>query len=444
MKPELLQNKKVLVVGLGVTGWSVVRYLQANNIPFAVADEKAPSSDEAKALGDAVLYAQFDKTVFAAVDVIVLSPGVPRSHPALSTAIDNGVKVIGDIELFASAVTKPVIAVTGSNGKSTVVSWIAHILAQTEFNAVLCGNIGQPALDSISDVADVYVLELSSYQLESTESLAPLAASVLNISDDHMDRYNSLDHYAQTKRHIYNNCEYAIANRDDARTWPDSNDVSANEVTYFAIDTNAENDYRCIERDSEYLLVKGNTELLELSSSRLPGRHNRANALATVALLAPLGIEQHVLQSSINTFAGLPHRTELVAKIDHVLWYNDSKGTNIDACEKAIEAMPGPVILIAGGLGKGADFSALRDAVSKYVKALVLIGRDRQLIADALNDLASVRFCDSMNDAVQAANEIAVAGDAVLMSPACASFDMFDNFEQRGIRFCEAVQELAA
>ena len=444
MTPELLQSKEVLVVGLGVTGWSVVRYLQANHIAFAVADEKAQAGDETKALGDAPLYTQFDSAVFSAVDVIVLSPGVPRSHPALIAAINNGVKVIGDIELFASAVTSPVIAVTGSNGKSTVVSWIAHILAQTDINAVLCGNIGQPALDSISDACDVYVLELSSYQLESTESLAPLAASVLNISDDHMDRYDSIDHYAQVKRHIYNNCEHAVANRDDARTWPITRDASANEVSFFAIETNEAADYRCIERDSKCLLLKGDTELLALSSERLPGRHNRANALATIALLAPLNIEQHILQNSINSFAGLPHRTELIAKIKHVLWYNDSKGTNIDACEKAIEAMPGPVVLIAGGLGKGADFSALRDAVSKYVKALVLIGRDRQLIADALQDCARVQFCDSMNDAVLAASEIAVAGDAVLMSPACASFDMFDNFEQRGNRFCEAVQELAA
>ena len=444
MKLELLKNKKVLVVGLGVTGWSVVRYLQANDIVFAVADEKVNSGDETRALGDAPLYTQFDKAVFAAVDVIVLSPGVPRSHPALDAACANGVKVIGDIELFASAVTSPVIAVTGSNGKSTVVSWIAHILAQTEINAVLCGNIGQPALDSISDAADVYVLELSSYQLESTESLAPFAASVLNISDDHMDRYDSLDHYAQVKRHIYNNCEHAVANRDDARTWPTADDESAHEMAYFAIDTIDAADYRCVDRDSKCMLVKGDTEILELSSARLPGRHNRANALATVALLAPLNIEQQVLQNSINSFAGLPHRTELVAKINHVLWYNDSKGTNIDACKKAIEAMSGPVVLIAGGLGKGADFSALRDAVSKYVKALVLIGRDRQLIADALQDLASVQFCDSMNDAVMAASEIAVACDAVLISPACASFDMFENFEQRGIRFCEAVQELAA
>ena len=444
MKPEQLHNQKVLVVGLGVTGWSVVRYLQANDVAFAVADEKAQSLDETRALGDAHLHTQFEPAVFAAVDVIVLSPGVPRSHPALVAAIANGVKVIGDIELFASVVSKPVIAVTGSNGKSTVVSWIAHILAHTKINAVLCGNIGKPALDSISGAADVYVLELSSYQLESTESLAPLAASVLNVSDDHMDRYDSLEQYAAVKRRIYNNCEQAIANRDDARTWPNV----ASAVTYFAVDSADSVDYHCIERDNKCVVLKsdseGVTELLELSSVRLPGKHNRANALATLALLAPLDIDQQTLQNTINTFSGLPHRTQLVAEINHVLWYNDSKGTNIDACEKAIEAMPGPVVLIAGGQGKGADFCALRDAVSKYVKALVLIGRDRQLMADALQDLADVQFCESMNDAVQVANELAAAGDAVLMSPACASFDMFDNFEQRGMRFCEAVQELAA
>ncbi len=444
MKPEQLANKSVLVVGLGVTGWSVVRYMQANEIAFAVADEKAQLDDNAGTLAGVELHTRFDAATFSAADVIVLSPGIPRSHPAIVAALHGGVKVIGDIELFASAVNKPVIAVTGSNGKSTVVSWIEHILAQTEIEAVLCGNIGKPALDSISQTAEVYVLELSSYQLESTESLAPLAASVLNISDDHMDRYDSIEHYAQVKRHIYNNCEHLIANRDDARTWPVPAELSVNKESYFAVETDNAADYRCIERDNKCLIVKEDKELLELSSTRLPGRHNRANALATVALLAPLNIDESVLQATINTFAGLPHRTELVAEIDQVHWYNDSKGTNIDACEKAIEAMPGPVVLIAGGLGKGADFRVLRDAVSKYVKALVLIGRDRQLMADALQDLTDVQFCDSINDAVIAASKIAVKGDAVLMSPACASFDMFENFEQRGFLFCEAVQELAA
>jgi len=309
---------------------------------------------------------------------------------------------------------------------------------------VLCGNIGQPALDSISDDADVYVLELSSYQLESTYSLAPLAASVLNISDDHMDRYDSLEHYAQVKRHIYSNCQFAVANRDDARTWPEA----SSNVAYFTTDaSNASNyaqDWHCVAQGSEHVVQKDGASQLKLSLTKMPGAHNIANALASVALLAPLNVKAELVQKSINTFAGLPHRTELVAEINQVLWYNDSKGTNIDACEKAIEAMPGPVVLIAGGLGKGADFTALRDAVSRYVKALVLIGEDRKLLADALQDLADVRFCDSMNDAVLAASELAEAGDAVLMSPACASFDMFDNFEQRGDRFCEAVQELAA
>jgi UDP-N-acetylmuramoylalanine--D-glutamate ligase len=444
MKPEQLHNLNVLVVGLGVTGLSVVRYLRSHNVTFSVADENPQQTENVmRVLGETVLHTQFDNALFSSVDVIVLSPGIPRSHPALEYAIANGVQVIGDIELFASAIAKPVIAVTGSNGKSTVVSWIAHVLKQTNLNAVLCGNIGQPALDSISDDADLYVLELSSYQLESTESLTPYCATVLNISDDHMDRYNSLDHYASVKRRIYRGCEHPVANRDDDRTW--SGDAADAPFRYFSLTNNKAGDYRCKESDTSVcIILADDVPLLEFSSTRLPGSHNRANALAVVALLAPFNIDKQLLCEGINSFAGLRHRTEFVAQLDQVNWYNDSKGTNIDACAKAIESMPGPVVLIAGGLGKGADFNALRNVVEKYVKALVLIGRDRQLIADALQDLAQVRFCDSMLEAVHAASELSTHGDAVLMSPACASFDMFENFEQRGDHFCQAVQELAA
>lgn len=444
MKIEQLHNLKVLVVGLGVTGLSVVRYLRSHDVDFSVADENAQQDENAvNVLGDTVLHTQFDKALFSSVDLIVLSPGIPRSHPALQCAIANGVRVVGDIELFASAITKPVIAVTGSNGKSTVVSWIAHVLEQTELNAVLCGNIGQPALDSISDDADLYVLELSSYQLESTESLKPYCATVLNISDDHMDRYASLEDYASVKRRIYCGCEYPVANRDDDRTWPENTGEAP--CRYFSLERDQSADYRCQDVDSPVCVVLASDKpLLEFSSARLPGRHNKANALAVVALLAPFKIETKQLQEGINSFAGLRHRTEFVAQIDQVNWYNDSKGTNIDACAKAIEAMPGPVVLIAGGLGKGADFRALRHVVEKCVKALVLIGRDKHLIADALQDLAQVYLCDSMDEAVHTASKVSTLGDAVLMSPACASFDMFDNFEQRGDYFCQAVQELAA
>lgn len=444
MKPEQLHNLKVLVVGLGVTGLSVVRYLRSLGVAFSVVDENAKQNEDVSAvLGDTELHTQFDKTWFSSVDLIVLSPGIPRSHPALAYALAKGVRIIGDIELFASAIKKPVIAVTGSNGKSTVVSWIAHVLEQTELNAILCGNIGQPALDSISDDADLYVLELSSYQLESTESLKPFSASVLNISDDHMDRYASLEAYAAVKRRIYDDCEHAVANRDDYLTWPEK--TGDMPCRYFSLESRFTEDYRCQDADSSVCVVlAGDEPLLEFSSAMLPGRHNKANALAVVALLAPFGIDKQQLQEGINSFTGLRHRTEFVAQIDQVTWYNDSKGTNIDACSKAIEAMPGPVVLIAGGLGKGADFRALRDVVEKYVKALVLIGRDKYLIADALQDLAQVHFCDSIADAVHVASKVSTLGDAVLMSPACASFDMFDNFEQRGDSFCQAVQELAA
>lgn len=448
MPTQLLHKKRVLVIGLGVTGASVVRYLHSAQIAFDVVDEHSrPSAQLRDCLMGVHVHEVLDASLCCSYDVLVVSPGVPRSLPAIRAAIEQGVDVIGDIELFTHAIgNTPVIAVTGSNGKSTVVSWIAHVLQGCGVAAKLCGNIGMPALDSIDSKAQLYVLELSSYQLESTSSLSALSATVLNVSDDHMDRYDSLDHYAAVKRRIYNVDSHNVVNRDDERTWvePAQQALPSADVTAFSLNAATRSEYCLNDAANDAWLCHGTDKLVQRNQLQNPGDHNVANALAVLALLEPLKLNMVELIKGLVSFPGLEHRTEFVLERNGVRWYNDSKGTNIDACEKAIEAMDAPVVLIAGGLGKGAEFNALRDVVQKKVKALVLIGQDANLIADALAGAADIVMCTSLEDAVRECEGLASHGDVVLLSPACSSFDMFDNFEQRGISFKQAVETLAA
>ena len=427
-------NKRVLVVGLGITGLSVVRYLNREKLCFEVADESVDPATLVDVNTDTLIHCEFSKQLFCTVDVIILSPGIPRAHPAIVAALDAGVQVIGDIELFADAVQVPVIAVTGSNGKSTVVAWLAQTLNTCGLRAKACGNIGDPALDCLQSDVDVLVLELSSYQLESTQSLKPLSATVLNVSDDHLDRYDDIEHYAAIKRRVFNNARHCIVNLDDRRTWPDN--IDQKQCTFFSLNNTAGND-ACWQPQ--------HLKDVELT---MPGEHNVANALALLALAAPLAvstaISENRLLSALQSFNGLPHRSEFIAEHNGVRWYNDSKGTNVDACAKAVMAMPGSVILIAGGISKGARFSALRDVLGARVKLLVLLGQDKHLIASQLQGAADIMMVSSIIEAVSVANEHAVSGDVVLLSPACASFDMFRNFVDRGEQFAEAVREVLA
>lgn len=465
MNLQELQGRRVLVVGFGVTGASVVRYLQANNIEFDVADQ----CDESAALalakqinGQAVLTSQeqepvgldqallprvfnrFESELFSRYPVIVLSPGVPRSSPALVDALDQGVDIIGDIELFAGAVKAPVIAVTGSNGKSTVVSWIATALQGAGIKALACGNIGRPALDSLQDSVDVYVLELSSYQLESTRSLKPLSAAVLNVSDDHLDRYDDIEHYAAVKRRVYKGASNCVANLDDTRTWPEESDQSQVEYFTLSLDTDTDARWHRSSKEGQWWLCDDQYRLLDQTQLSIPGEHNIANALTVLALIEPLEVPFTALAEGLTRFAGLPHRGQYLGERAGVRWFNDSKGTNIDACSKAVRAMPGPVLLIAGGISKGADFSQLYGVVEKFVLLLVLIGQDRDQIAAQLKNASEIVMADDLQQAVAICKRRARPGDVVLLSPACSSFDMFKNFEDRGNQFVAAVQEVLA
>lgn len=447
MHPRSLNAKRVLIVGYGVTGESVARFLKLHAIQFEVADEGDSSFCQQLAVTLACsVHEQFTSELFGQFDVLLLSPGIPRSHAAIQSALVAGVTVIGDIELFAGVVEAPVIAVTGSNGKSTVVSWIAQALRGAGINAVACGNIGLPALDSLQQAADVYVLELSSYQLESTHSLKPLSATVLNVSDDHMDRYTDIEHYASVKRSLYAQAEHCVINQDDPRTWPQTAGKLSVPCERFTLsvapDTNTR--WHRTEKEGQLWLCDDHFAFMAQQDLSVPGDHNVANALAVLALIEPLEVPFTALREGIVGFHGLPHRSQFLGESSGVRWYNDSKGTNIDACTKAIKAMPGPVVLIAGGISKGADFSIMRDIVAEHVKLVILIGRDRTQIRDQLDGSANIVLADDLRDAVIQAKQQSDNGDVVLLSPACSSFDMFRNFEDRGEQFAATVEEVLA
>lgn len=435
MKVSDLMEKRVLVAGLGVTGLSVVKYLLRTGVDFDIADERDAHQSISADTKNVRRHSEFSAELFCGFHIIVLSPGIARAHPAVAAALQAGVDVIGDIELFADAVDVPVIAVTGSNGKSTVVAWLTDVINECGTRAIACGNIGEPALDALLDDAQVLVLELSSYQLESTRSLRPIAATVLNISEDHLDRYDDIEHYAATKRRIYKYAEHCLANYDDARTWPQP---AANySCDFFSIRTADSGSHK----ESK---VRWQKTLVADVSLAVPGDHNKSNALVVLALSSALNLCSEKCINALVRFSGLAHRSQFVAEAAGVRWFNDSKGTNVDACEKAIVAMGSPVILIAGGIAKGADFTVLQTTMKEHVKLLLLLGRDKQVIAADLQGSAEIQFVDSLHEAVSAAHQRAVPGDAVLLSPACASFDMFDNFEHRGEQFVATVNEVLA
>ncbi|HEX7044785.1 MAG TPA: UDP-N-acetylmuramoyl-L-alanine--D-glutamate ligase [Burkholderiales bacterium] len=440
-------RKRAVVVGLGLTGLSCVRHLVARGYDVRVVDSRREPPNVA-ALGAEfpgvpVHAGGFAADWLAAAELLVVSPGVSLREPALANALAAGAEAVGDVELFAREARAPVIAVTGSNGKSTVTSLVGVMCRTAGLDARVGGNIGVPALALLgSREPDVYVLELSSFQLETTRSLDARAAVVLNLTPDHMDRYRDLAEYAAAKQRIFRGSGVMVLNADDAAVRAMAQ--PGREVRGFTLGGPRPGaDYGVRVRAGETWLVCGDEPLLRASEVPLPGRHNLANALAAAALADALGVPRAAQREAIRAFRGLPHRTERVAEIGGVRFINDSKGTNVGATVAALSGMEAPVVLIAGGDGKGQDFAALRAACTAHARAVVLIGRDAGRIEAALAGAVPTQRAADLREAVVAARTLARPGDVVLLSPACASFDMFRDYEHRGETFRAVVQELS-
>ncbi len=445
MTESFNKNSRTLVVGLGETGLSVVRYLSQQGVPVAVVDsrEQPPGLDRLRSdlPADVALFlGGFNKDVFERAEQIIVSPGVSLQQPEIVAAVARGISVIGDIELFAQAATAPVIAVTGSNGKSTVVTLLGAMARRADLDVRVGGNIGTPALNLLGEhEPDLYVLELSSFQLESVHSLQPAAAAVLNVSPDHMDRYLNLQAYAATKQSIYRQAAVQVFNCDDALVAP-LVDAARTHVGFTRMQPDDDN-YGLAEVDGQLWLVRGSTRIMPAAGVGLTGQHNLANALAALALGDAAGLPLDCMIETLGEFGGLPHRMQCVAEQSGVRWINDSKGTNVGATLAAIEGTNTPLIMIVGGDGKGADFAPLASALRGKGRGAVLIGKDAPLFESVLNGVVPIRHAADMTEAVALAADMSNPGDSVLLSPACASTDMYRNFEDRGDAFCKAVRE---
>ncbi len=439
-----------LVVGLGKTGLSVVRYLRALGEAVVVVDSRdiPPGLPTLKnEYSDVECFTGgFDDTLFVNAHRIIVSPGVSLAEPALVEARNNNIEIIGDIDLFACEVMAPVIGITGSNGKSTVTTLLALMASQAGMNAVASGNIGMPVLDALNDDVDLYVLELSSFQLESLQRLPMKAAVVLNISADHLDRYENLAAYALSKQVIYENADVLVLNKDDPLA--SQVNVSADNQIRFTLNKPEENEFglceegECNVDNALASLCFAEQPLIAVDELKIKGSHNLQNALAALALGHAIGLPLENMLDTLKEFKGLPHRTQFVAEIESVNWINDSKATNVGAAKAALVGLPGKHVLIAGGDAKGADFSELTDVIEQHCRAVVLLGKDAAMIEAVLPEAMPVVTVVDMQAAVIAAQSLAKTGDNVLLAPACASFDMFDNFEHRGDVFIQSVEAL--
>lgn len=435
-----------VVVGLGRTGMSVARHLHERGISFAVTDSRSspPELDALRNLAPQtrVSVGGFDVSLLDGASQLLLSPGVSQREPIVREARSAGVHVIGDIELFAQQAKAPIVAITGTNGKSTVTTLVA-LMAEAAGRKVLAGgNLGRPALDLLDEaVPDLYVLELSSYQLETTASLHTAAACVLNVTPDHMDRYDTIADYAATKARIFDRAAVAVVNDDDpiVRAMP----RPGQRTLTFGLKNSDKVDYRLLPHASDLTIARRGRALISMAEMKITGTHNAANAMAALAMCEALELPLDRCLQALRTFTGLPHRSQWVAEVAGVRYIDDSKGTNAGATLAAVEGLQGLLVLIAGGQGKGQDFAPLAPAFRGKVRHVVLIGQDAALIEHALNGVCTMQRATSMEQAVQLAASAALPGETVLLSPACASLDMFRDYAHRGDSFAQAVRRLA-
>lgn len=442
--PIVEQYAAATVVGLGATGFSVVRYLCARGLDVKVLDSRSRPQLADRLAKDypmvSAQYGEFQTGDLDGMPLVVVSPGVSLKEPMLRSAKQNGALVVGDIELFLQENQRPVIAITGSNGKSTVTTLVGAMIRSGGMEPLVAGNIGLPALDALTDEKqyEVAVLELSSFQLESISQVPAIAVAILNISADHMDRYDSMGDYTLAKARILRGGDVAVLPRHDEQLKQITN---INRVVTFDLDQPSNDDeYGVVRESNGRWLVKGTNRLIRLKEIPLLGLHNVKNVLAAYALVDGLQLPLEKVTSAVKTFTGLAHRMETVAEFQGVTWVNDSKATNIGAASTALCNLERDIIWIAGGQGKGADFDELKDALTNSIKLLILIGEDAPLIERSLAKLVPIIQAADMQAAVTVAAEQAKVGSIVLLSPACASFDMFDSFEHRGNEFTAQVQ----
>ena len=434
-----LPDANYLVVGLGLSGYSSARFLLRHGYRCRVQDTRDLPPYLAR------LRDEFDTLEFQAgpvtpelaawTDVLVVSPGISVRREDLLEAAAAGKTLLGDIELFAQLVDKPVVAITGSNGKSTVTTLVGEMIRHDERAVAVGGNLGTPALDLLEIEADYYVLELSSYQLETTSSLQPRVAALLNLCEDHLDRYDSYTDYVDTKQRVFHNATIRVSNQDDALTQHDRNDVR------FSLDPLSDAEFRLVD-DGAYWLAHRGEPWLPVDRLGISGRHNWANALAAMAIAQRLGISREAIVSALQEFRGIAHRSQWVAEVDGIEWINDSKATNVGAALASIEGRDRPVILIAGGQSKGADMTVMIDSIRQKVKQVLLLGEDAERLQQAWQGATEIELVDNMRSAVLRARQLAEHGDCVLLAPACASFDMYPKFEARGDDFMQCVREL--
>ena len=459
-----LAGRNILVLGLGDTGLSAVRWLAARGANVSVADTRSAPPQAAR-LHDilpnvAMHTGLFETAALLAADMLVVSPGVALSEPAIARAVASGVEVVGDVELFARAIhalnagraqapdtsgPMKLIAITGSNGKSTVTAMCGDMCRMAGLETCVAGNIGLPVLEALLEVEtgnipapQVWVLELSSFQLETTSSLNADASTVLNVSEDHMDRYPDMAAYAAAKARIFHGSGTQVLNRDDARSLGMA--LPDRQVVSFGLNPPQENNFGLCDDE----LCHDDELLMPVTALPVAGLHNVANALAALALTRAIGCPTEALLRGLHHFKGLPHRVEQIAEINGVVYYDDSKGTNVGATEAALYGMGAQqAVVILGGDGKGQDFSPLKAAVEANARGVILIGRDADLIRKALADVSvPIERAASLEEAVTLAQQRALPGDAVLLSPACASFDMFRNYAHRAEVFVAAVHGL--
>ncbi|OBX12058.1 UDP-N-acetylmuramoyl-L-alanine--D-glutamate ligase [Gallibacterium genomosp. 3] len=430
-------GKTVTIVGLGKTGLSCVDYFANKGVRLQVIDTRQHLAGLEQLANDIPVHTGSLNTEWLLnSDLIVLSPGIALKTPEIAQAIAAGVEVVGDIELFCREAQAPIVAITGSNGKSTVTTLVYEMAKAAGIKVGIGGNIGIPALSLLTEPHDLYVLELSSFQLETTFSLQAAAATILNISEDHMNRYRDLEDYRQAKLRIYHQAKTLIVNKEDRLTYPDENELQQTLLSF----AETGSDYYLATTENKVYLATPEKQLLALDQLKLSGRHNYMNALASIALAQAVNVPEQGIIEALKTFGGLDHRFQTVHEANGVRWVNDSKATNVGSTQAALNGLEvaGRLYLLLGGDGKGADFSELKPLINKPNIFCYCFGQDKQALAELSTQSVIV---DTMEEAINAIRPLLQAGDMVLLSPACASLDQFANFEVRGNEFARLAKQ---